>query len=1088
MSGRRRVPWFRGAIGVAVWLLFGPVLFGEEESPAPQEQAREIFEATGLEGGLVVHLGCGDGKLTAALRAGDGFLVQGLDADAENVRRAREHVQSLGLCGNVSVDRFEGERLPYVDNLVNLVVAEDLGGVPRIEVMRVLCPEGTAYVKQGGRWTRTVKPRPKEIDEWTHYLHDAGGNAVSQDAVVGPPRRFQWIGSPRWARHHDRMASMTAAVTSGGRLFYIFDEGSTASIMLPPRRTLIARDAFNGTILWKRPVSPWHPYLWPLKSGPAWLGRRLVAVGDEVYVTLGLDAPLTALDGATGKTLRTYEGSRATEEVIASEGVLFLLVHDAPPLYDDFKPEDVNIGQERDRVARDWPWDEKPRRILAVRADTGEVLWRHSSPVVPLTLAADGARVYFHDGERIVAWNRRTGQPEWRSSPVERRAGIPTSFGPTLVAYQDIVLFSGGTRSMSGLSAETGETLWNAEHPVSGHYSPEDLLVAGGLAWAGEIAGGRDSGIFTGRDVHTGEIKSQFAPDTDVFFMHHRCHRAKATDRYLIPSRTGTEFVDFRSEHWTTNHWVRGGCIYGIIPSNGLLYAPPHSCACYMEAKLNGFCALASAPSAGEPLPPAPDENRLQRGPAYGQVVDDQASSSDRPSDDWPTYRHDAGRSGFTPSPVPVDLKRAWQSELGGRLTSVVIAGGKVFVARVDAHTLHALDADSGEALWTFTAGGRIDSPPTIYEGRALFGSADGSVYCLRASDGALVWRFRAAPQDRRLVAFEQVESVWPVPGSVLVEDGVLYCVAGRSMFVDGGLRFLRLDPKTGRMLSETVLDERDPETGENLQAHVMGLNMPVGLPDVLSSDGRYVYMRSQVFDLEGNRGQIPPNSANSAKQAAVQEGETAHLFSPTGFLDDAWWHRSYWVYGRSFAQGAGGWPQAGKFAPGGRILVCDESSVYGYGRTPRYYQWRTPMEYHLFSASKEPEIVREPIGPKVEGGRQPRLQHPRYAWSHSVPLQARAMVLAADTLFLAGPPDVVDEEEAFARFGEPETSKKLAQQDEALRGKQGALVWAVSAGHGEKLAEHRLDTLPVFDGLAAAGGRLFLATTDGRVLCFAKQ
>ncbi len=1084
MSGRRRVPWFRGAMGLAVLLFCVPVPSDAEDGPVPQEQAREIFEATGLKGGLVVHLGCGDGKLTAALRAGDSFLVQGWDTDAGNVRKAREHVRSLGLYGNVSVDRFDGDRLPYVDNLVNLVVAEDLGGVPRSEVMRVLCPEGMAYVKQGGRWSKTVKPRPEEIDEWTHYLYDESGNAVSRDMVVGPPRHFQWTGSPRWCRHHDRRSSISAMVSASGRNFYIFDEGSTASILLPAKTMLIARDAFNGTILWKRPIPTWHPHLWPLKSGPTQLQRRLVAVGDRVYVTLGLDAPLSALDAATGETVLSYENTFATEEVIASEGVLFLLVNDSPQVYDDFKPEEVSIGKERDRVMEEWPWNEEPRRLVAVRAGTGELLWRKERRVVPLTLAVDGDRVYFHDGEKLVALDRRTGEEAWSSDAVERRERIPTNITPTLVVHENVVLFYGATRVLTGLSAETGEILWSGPHPHSGHYCPEDVLVAGGLVWGGEIAGGRDSGVFTGRDPQTGEVKSEFPKDVDIHFMHHRCYRSKATDRYLLPSRTGIEFVDFRNKHWITHHWVRSGCIYGIMPCNGLVYTTPHDCACYMQAKLYGFCALAPESERRASVPPA--EGRLQRGPAYGEPVD--ASPEREAAEDWPTYRRDASRSGFTPTPVPADLGRAWQAELGGRLTSPVVAGGRVFVAQVDAHTLHALDADSGEALWTFTAGGRVDLPPTIYEGRALFGSADGHVYCVRASDGALIWRFRAAPEDRRMTAFEQVESVWPVPGSVLVEEGVLYCVAGRSMFLDGGLRFLRLDPKTGRMLSEKVLDERDPETGENLQTHVMGLNMPVALPDVLSSDGRYVYMRSQVFDLEGNRGQIPPNAANSAEQASVQKGETAHLFSPTGFLDDTWWHRSYWVYGRSFAQGAGGWPHAAKHAPSGRILVFDDSSVYGYGRTPRYYQWRTPMEYHLFRASKDPEIVREPIGPKVEGRRRRRLQHPRFAWSHSVPLQARAMVLAADTLFLAGPPDVVDEEEAFARFGEPEISKKLAQQDEALRGKQGALVWAVSAGDGEKLAEYRLDTLPVFDGLAAAGGRLLLATTDGRVLCFAKR
>ena len=70
---------------------------------------------------------------------------------------------------------------------------------------------------------------------------------------------------------------------------------------------------------------------------------------------------------------------------------------------------------------------------------------------------------------------------------------------------------------------------------------------------------------------------------------------------------------------------------------------------------------------------------------------------------------------------------------------------------------------------------------PTIHEGMVLFGSADGRVTCLRLSDGALAWRFLAAPVDLRTIAFDRLESPWPVHGSVLLLDGVAYCSAGRS-------------------------------------------------------------------------------------------------------------------------------------------------------------------------------------------------------------------------------------------------------------------------------------------------------------------
>ena len=111
---------------------------------AEKAPAQRIIEATGVSGGLIVHVGCGDGKLTARLPAGDGYLVQGLDADPDHVAKAREYIQSLGLYGKVSIDCCAGQRLPYVDNLVNLIVSEDLGAIAMDEAMRVLVPGGVA--------------------------------------------------------------------------------------------------------------------------------------------------------------------------------------------------------------------------------------------------------------------------------------------------------------------------------------------------------------------------------------------------------------------------------------------------------------------------------------------------------------------------------------------------------------------------------------------------------------------------------------------------------------------------------------------------------------------------------------------------------------------------------------------------------------------------------------------------------------------------------------------------------------------------------------------------------------------------------
>ena len=895
-----------------------------------RQLAAHILQRSGLKGGLVVHVGCGDGDLAAALAAAGPFLVQGLESDAATVARARSRLADAGLYGKVSIARWDGKRLPYVDNLVNLLVCERPEMVSREEVLRVLAPGGLAWLGPADGTPRLIKkPWPKEMDQWTHYFHGPDGNPVSNDLLVAPPRRLRWVGSPRWSRHHDHMASMSALVTAGGRLFYILDEGSRASIQLPSHWALIARDAFSGVVLWKRPIPEWHTHLWPLKSGPALLTRRLATDGEGVYTTLGIEAPLVALDAATGKTLRTYQQTKPALEVLHHRGVLLVVSGRWPAALKPYHQIYSYCWDETGRANRGWAWGGEQHRLLAIEAATGRLLWQARSPISPLTTATDGKRVYFHDGKKIVALDFGSGRPLWESEPVGSRMPIPTSYGARLLVRDGVVVFAGGNRKMTALGAATGKILWQAKHPRSGHMSPEDLMVIEGVVWSGAIAGGGDSGVFTGIDIHSGKVVSQFPPDVKTYWFHHRCHPSKATVRYILTSRTGIEFIDPKTKHWEPHHWVRGGCIYGIMPANGLVYAPPHSCGCYLESKLFGFNALAPGPVPPEAKKP-PRTGRLERGPAYSSL--DPRHSTLATGEDWPTYRHDPARSGCASTVVPaVGLGERWSARLGGRLTAPVVAEGKVFVAQKEAHTLHALDAATGKTLWRFIAGGRIDSPPTIYRGRVLFGCADGWVYCLRASDGVLGWRFRAAPLEERHVAFEQVESPWPVHGSVLVHDGALYCLAGRSMFLDGGIHWLKLDPLTGRLLAERVFDDRDPDTGKNLQVKVKGLSMPVALSDVLSTDGRYLYLRSQRITLEGKREDVAP------KDVRQQVGDDVHLFATTGFLDGSWFHRSYWMFGRATTWGWGGWFRASQLVPAGRLLVTDGRTVFGYGRRPQY-------------------------------------------------------------------------------------------------------------------------------------------------------
>jgi len=429
------------------------------------------------------------------------------------------------------------------------------------------------------------------------------------------------------------------------------------------------------------------------------------------------------------------------------------------------------------------------------------------------------------------------------------------------------------------------------------------------------------------------------------------------------------------------------------------------------------------------------------------------------------------------------------------RCAAPVAADGQVYAASQTTNTLYALSTARGEKAWSFTAGARIDSPPTLYRGLVLFGSADGYIYCLRATDGALVWRFRAAPRDLRLVSYGRLESVWPVHGSVLVHKDIVYGVAGRSTYLDGGLRLFSLDVATGRMRSERTLDDqRSP------QKDVKVLNMPTAQSDILSTDGRMLYMRSQAFDLTGKRVQTIDPSTEPFERATQQLGPGTHLFSPTGFLDSDAWHRSYWVYGRTFSSGCNWWHRAGRYAPAGRLLVFDGDRVYGFGREPGLFVWSHVLENHLFcaAAQADEQAIERVRAWSKKAGRdalfnrqftrhampQDRLA-PQLHWSVTQPpLHARAMILAGRTLFVAGPPDVLDEDDAYQRPNDPQVVAQTKEQDAAYEGRRGAMLIGVSAATGQRLFKLDLPAPPVWDGMAAAQGKVFLSDREGSLTC----
>ncbi|HUU92410.1 MAG TPA: PQQ-binding-like beta-propeller repeat protein [Phycisphaerae bacterium] len=1069
----RRIRLMQSVVILLFGLAFGIATAAENpNTAAARDQAGRILNATGVTGGLVVHVGCDTGRLTASLRANDRYLVQGLTTDSERLSAARDYIRSKGLYGKVSVATWDGGSLPYVDNLVNLlVISGSVFRPPHSEIERVLAPRGVAIVD--GKMT--VKKVPPEIDDWSHHMYDATGIGTGNDTAVSRPRSMQWKAGPEYGRSHENMSSVSAVVSAGGRVFSIMDEGPTASLYLPARWFLSARDAFSGVLLWKIPIDQWHAGLFPLKSGPVQLPRRLVATRDRVYVTLALDAPVSELDAATGKVLATFKDTAHAEELLYSGGKLIVVSH----VGQGVRPYQGRLPAGRPGfVLEEKAIDLTGSRLVTlIDTATGKTAWKTSpGPVVPLTTAVDAGKILFLSGDQLVCAEMTNGKTLWARRVAPKAVGSSTAHSPTLLVHKGIVYVALGGK-LTARDVKTGSEMWSAPCATAGYQAPAGIFIVKNLIWdvntGGEPyrPGSNRNAInrtYTGYDLRTGEALKQIPVSSNHGYaiMHHRCHVPRASGRYIVTSFPGIEFFDVDTGKSTHDSWIRGACVYGFMPANGLLYTPPHPCACYTQGKLTGFWAVAgkrkSSAVGGQ-------SDRLEKGPAFAKAAADKPAAGE-----WATYRGDAARSGTTKVSVPVAVKEVWRTDIGGNLSQCVIADGRLFVASVDDHTVHALDVANGRELWNYTAGGRVDSAPTVCRGTVIFGSRDGYVYCLTADKGELVWRFRAAATDRRSVVYDQVESVWPVHGSVLIQDDVLWFCAGRSSYLDGGLLVYRLNPRTGEVLSVTRVDSLGPDDEQPpiTSSMTARLDMEGAKNDVLSCDGDHVFMRHWAFDRNGKS----------------IEQNIDHLFSPTGFMDTSWFRRTYWIYGRVYVSGAQGWARTGNVRPTGRIMSIDKDRIYGFGRD-RYppspgagHQMYVTGEKEVFFAAARtgdgaapPTAETKAAAPKTRrstkgNGKPGASAGKNYEWATSGDIQVRGMVLAGEgkdkRLIVTG------------------AKGDWVVSHEAYEGKMGNLVRVISIADGKTIAEHNLPGLPVFDGMSAAEGRLYVPLEDGSVIC----
>ncbi|MGA2500460.1 MAG: PQQ-binding-like beta-propeller repeat protein [Tepidisphaeraceae bacterium] len=977
---------------VTIALSVSDVSVRAQSVPAPEK----LYASFGVSGGLSVMVGCRDGQAPIELARTGRFLVHVLEGDQVTVDAVRKSLRDADLYGLASAEQIGRDgRLPYTENLANVIVFGDRASVPIAEAARVLRPGGVLltsrpadfaaaglaeiHVVGTSAWHMASKPWPANVDAWSHPRHGADGNAVSTDEV-SVPRRIRWVAGPQ--------QEISNFVTAGGRAFF----GGA-----------YARDAFNGLRLWEEKLTPS-----PARGGfGQTVGSTVLPIATPDLLLVWSDNKLQALDSATGTLVRTYPDAGVPTEILVAGNSVLSINRDA---------------------------------IHVLDVQTAKLVWKQAAPSVRCAVAADG-RVYYVHGDpkkpqenMLSCRDLATGAIRWQQAALDWLPKVRRlTAHKGLLACEDSTLTdekAGNVLQM--VDAADGKSLWAREYiPGAAHKQQARAMFIGDLVWVLEAK------HVVGMDPRSGEVKrTMAAPNV-------HCFPPVATNRYLFSGEM--DLTDLVTGKILASQITKQACSRdaGVVPANGLIYTFPKHCICW--PMLRDYAALAG----GHPVA-TPDWDKLKFSPEPGDARAPDRVRPEDPASQWPAYRHDAQRSGSTPDTIPAQPRVLWTATIGERpvgpiaqdwrdnfyirspVGPPVVAHGMIYVTRPDAHQVIAMDARTGQPCWTFTATGRVDTAPTIHRGLCLFGCKSGWVYCLRADDGGLVWRLRAAPTDERIIAYGQLESPWPVPGSVLVADNVAYFAAGRHPLADGGVFVFAVNPATGKVRWQKRL-HTVPQKNFYGSSGLEFDNF-----DLLQVEGRSVAMSRWLFDRATGDMTLKARSGF----AQVDTGKSS-VFVPRGTWSYAPRNESEQSRERPFVR---------------PLVVFRDNTVFSCSQD----------RHNVFRRDFEPDGSERFDTEWFAGWKT-------YAGAKTGGDLWQSQRLARGAVWAVNPFDV-------SAGKQPIAAMVLAGKSLCMVSAPGRLAIA-NSDTGGILGETQVPP-PAWDSLAVAEGRLFLTTQEGRVVC----
>lgn len=393
---------------------------------------------------------------------------------------------------------------------------------------------------------------------------------------------------------------------------------------------------------------------------------------------------------------------------------------------------------------------------------------------------------------------------------------------------------------------------------------------------------------------------------------------------------------------------------------------------------------------------------------------------------DWPTYRGDAARTGYTSALLPQKLSHSWTYRpmhaptpawprddrmMFDRANEVVVAGGLLFFGSAADCKVVALDAATGQAKWSFFANAPVRFAPVVWNDRVFAVSDDGFLYCLSSADGSLIKKWHGGKSDELILGNGRMVSRWPARGGPVILDNIVYFAAG--IWQSEGVSLQAIDAQSGAALW------RNDDAGRIYMPQPHGGAMA---DSGVSAQGYLVATENELLVPTGRA--VPAGFARRGGkflyyhlQANGHTGGTQTVVSGASFYNG----------GVAFNVATGALESK---LGSGAIAATPQGVVYGTKKDVRVV------------------TLAEKIAPDRKGEPAKSLEH-QVVWSLAGVDGSAAVIVAGDTIVAGGGNSVT-----------------------AVDTKSHKVIWSA-----------QVDGTP--HGLAAADGRLYVSTDRGSIYCF---